>query len=71
MMITACLNNQLKYILKVPKVFELVYKTLGPSRMYLLLLITIQVSEGIRQWTINLLTSPMMIHKITPSLDYN
>ena len=30
-----------------------------------------QESKGIRQWPINLCTSPMMIHKITPSLDYN
>ena len=26
---------------------------------------------GIRQWPINLYTSPMMIHKIKPSVDYN
>ena len=30
-----------------------------------------QVSKGIIQWPINLCTSPMMIHKITPSVDYN
>ena len=30
-----------------------------------------QGSKGIRQWPINWGTSPMWIHKITPSLDYN
>ena len=29
------------------------------------------LSKGIRKWNINWCTSPMMIHKITPSLDYN
>ena len=28
-------------------------------------------SKGIRQWLINLCTSPMIIRKITPSVDYN
>ena len=36
-----------------------------------LLLINIQGSKGIRQRPTNLCTSPMMIHKITPSADYN
>ena len=30
-----------------------------------------QGSKGIRQWPINRYTSPMMIPKITPSVDYN
>ncbi len=30
-----------------------------------------QGSKGIRQWPIYLCTSPMMIHKITPSVNYN
>ena len=30
-----------------------------------------QGSKGIRQWTINCCTSPMMTHKITPSVDNN
>ena len=30
-----------------------------------------QVSIGITQWPINLSTSPMMIHKITPSVELN
>ena len=30
-----------------------------------------QGSKGIRQWPINLCTSPMMIQKINPSVDYN
>ena len=30
-----------------------------------------QKSKGIRQCTINLYTFPMMMHKSTPSLDYN
>ena len=30
-----------------------------------------QGSKGIRQWPINCCTSPIMIHTITPSLDYN
>ena len=28
-------------------------------------------SKGIRQWPINLCTSPMIIHKITPFIDLN
>ena len=31
----------------------------------------IQGSKGIRQWPINSCTSPMMIHKIIPYVDYN
>ena len=31
----------------------------------------IQGSKGIRQWPINWCTSPMIIHKITPSLECN
>ena len=30
-----------------------------------------QESKGIRQCLINISTSPMIIHKITPSVDYN
>ena len=30
-----------------------------------------QGSKGIRQWPINLCKSPMIMHKITPSVDYN
>ena len=30
-----------------------------------------QGSNGIRQWTLIRVKSPMMIHKITPSVDYN
>ena len=30
-----------------------------------------QGSKGKRQWPMNLCTSPMMIHKITPSVDYS
>ena len=30
-----------------------------------------QGSKGIRQWPMNWFTSPMMIHKITSSVDYN
>ena len=30
-----------------------------------------QGSKGIRQWPINGCTFPVMIHKITPSVDYN
>ena len=30
-----------------------------------------QGSKGVRQWTINLCTSPMMIYKITPCVDIN
>ena len=30
-----------------------------------------QGSKGVRQWPINSYTSPMIIHKITPSVDYN
>ena len=30
-----------------------------------------QLSTGIRQWPINSYTLLMMIHKITPSVDYN
>ena len=30
----------------------------------------IQGFKGIRQWPINLCTSPMMLHKINPSIDY-
>ena len=30
-----------------------------------------QGSEGIRQWTVNGYPFPMMIHKITLSVDYN
>ena len=36
-----------------------------------LLLRDSQGSKGIRQLPINLCTSPMSIHKITPSVDYN
>ena len=32
---------------------------------------SIQGSKGIRQRPINLCTSPMMIQKITPSIDYS
>ena len=31
----------------------------------------LQGSKGISHWLINWCTFPMMIHKITPSLDYN
>ena len=37
----------------------------------LLSLSIIQGYKWIRQWSINQYTSPMMIHKITPSVDYN
>ena len=30
-----------------------------------------QGSKGIRQWQINQFTSSIIIHKITPSVDYN
>ncbi len=30
-----------------------------------------QGSKGIRQWPINWCTSPMIMHKIIPSVDYN
>ena len=30
-----------------------------------------QGSKGIRQWQLNGCTSPIMIHKITPSVDQN
>ena len=32
---------------------------------------SIQGFKGIRQWLINLCTSPIIIHKITPSVNYN
>ena len=35
------------------------------------IIIRIQRSKGIRQWPINCCTSPMMIEKITPSVDHN
>ena len=33
--------------------------------------VIIQGSKGIRQWTINWCKSPIMIYKITPSVDNN
>ena len=35
------------------------------------LVTTPRVSKGIRQWQIDLCTSPMIIHKIIPYVDYN
>ena len=38
---------------------------------YRFLVVMVLCEKGIRQWLINLCTSLMLIHKITPSVDYN
>ena len=46
-------------------------KVLGCFIVALLIDTIIQGSQGIRQLPISLWTSPLMIHKIAPSVDYN
>ena len=43
----------------------------GLKRIAMHEIIIIQGSKGIRQWSINLYTSPMIIYKIIPSVDYD
>ena len=39
--------------------------------LFFIKLIPLYMQAGIRQWPINRCTSPMIIQKITPSVDYN
>ena len=47
------------------------FDTPGPNRVTNLKFKTCQGSKGIRQWPVNCCTSPLIIHQITTSLDYN